>query len=462
MSDQPSRGVTLTQPRADLPIASEFEVMQRMSQMFQASGLYTNIQNVAQAIAIVQTGRELGIGPSMALREIYIIPGQGRPTLSAAILAALVQRDHGDDALRVVESTDEVCRVLYRRRSWDTPQQITFTISDAERALLVKPKSNWEKYPRAMLRSRAISEACRAGFSDSIMGLYSTEELAPEDVTVTPDGELVYDAAATPAPAAATPLPPEHERATIETVGDRAIDVVTGEIVDKAAPAQDPDEALRATVLASLVTSPDAVAKLPKPAEEMTAAELEKTLSWLRNRAKRAQATPQQVTPQQVTPQQASEPATQPAQEGPAPDPFSQARDLRADVAVRLANATPADLDQLAAETVTSVEGDAVSQAKAQEILDCVEFAERVLKAPSAGKLAQVEIDVAAARTAIKIGEDHRDALIALARRVRTQRGWATGEPALASAARVAPADADANVAEGLAPTDAELAAVAL
>jgi len=164
---------------------------------------------------------------------------------------------------------------------------------------------------------------------------------------------------------------------------------------------------------------------------------LGKTVTWLRNRAKRAHAIPQQATSQQ-----ASEPATQPAQEGPAPDPFSQARDLRADVAVRLANATPADLDQLAAEAVTSVEGDAVSQAKAQEILDCVEFAERVLKAPSAGKLAQVEIDVAAARTAIKIGEDHRDALIALARRVRTQRGWATGEPATVV---VAPAGATAG-----------------
>ena len=445
MSDQPSRAVTLTQPRTDMPSVSEFEVLQRMSNAFHQSGLYKNIGNVAQAIAIVQTGRELGIGPSMALREMYIIPGQGRPTLSAALLNALVQRDHGDNAIRVVENTDELCRVKYQRRSWATPEYTSFSMDDARRAGLVKAGSNWEKYPRAMCRSRAISEACRAGFSDSIMGLYSTEELAPEDVTVTPDGELVYDAAATPAPAAATPRPPEHERVTIETVGDRAIDVLTGEIVDKAVLAQDPDEALRAEVTAGLTADVDAQAKLPKVAEQMTAEELEKTLTWLRNRAKRAQATPHQ----QAIPQQASEPATQPAQEGPAPDPFSQARDLRADVAVRLANATPADLDQLAAEAVTSVEGDAVSQAKAQEILDCVEFAERVLKAPSAGKLAQVEIDVAAARTAITIGEDHRDALIALARRVRTQRGWATGEPAPASATR-------------LAPTDAELAAVAL
>jgi len=232
------------------------------------------------------------------------------------------------------------------------------------------------------------------------------------------EGDRVVDSPATP------PSKPAQARGSGLKVVDNC-------------PPQDPDEALRATVLASLATSPDAVAKLPKPAQEMTAEELEKTLTWLRNRAKRAQAIPQQATPQQ-----ASEPATQPAQEGPAPDPFSQARDLRADVAVRLANATPADLDQLAAETVTSVEGDAVSQAKAQEILDCVEFAERVLKAPSAGKLAQVEIDVAAARTAIKIGEDHRDALIALARRVRTQRGWATGEPATVV---VAPAGATAG-----------------
>jgi len=240
------------------------------------------------------------------------------------------------------------------------------------------------------------------------------------------EGERVVDSPATP------PSKPAQARGSgLKVVDNR--------------PPQDPDEALRAEVVAGLAADVDAEAKLPKAAEEMTAEELEKTLTWLRNRAKRAQATPHQ----QAIPQQASEPATQPAQEGPAPDPFSQARDLRADVAVRLANATPADLDQLAAEAVTSVEGDAVSQAKAQEILDCVEFAERVLKAPSAGKLAQVEIDVAAARTAITIGEDHRDALIALARRVRTQRGWATGEPAPASATR-------------LAPTDAELAAVAL
>ncbi len=235
MSDQPSRAVTLTQPRADMPSVSEFEVLQRMSNAFHQSGLYKNIGNVAQAIAIVQTGRELGIGPSMALREMYIISGQGRPTLSAALLNALVQRDHGDNAIRVVENTNEICRVKYQRRSWATPEYTSFSMDDARRAGLVKAGSNWEKYPRAMCRSRAISEACRAGFSDSIMGLYSTEELAPEDVTITADGELVYEHVATPALDTAAVNGRPTTGATVETAGGRTVDAVTGEIVNPVA-----------------------------------------------------------------------------------------------------------------------------------------------------------------------------------------------------------------------------------
>jgi len=237
MTSDDTRGVTLTQPRADLPSASEFEVMQRMSKMFSDSGLYKNVANVAQAIAVVQTGRELGIGPSMALREMYIIPGQGRPTLSAALLTALVQRDHGDNAIKIVESTNDLCRVQYKRRSWPSPVDLTFSLEDAHRAGLGKrgsrnpdEPSNWEKYPRAMLRSRAISEACRSAFQDSIMGLYSVEELAPESVTVTPEGELVYQ----PSTGGADVI--EGER-IVQTASGRIVDTATGEIIEQASPA---------------------------------------------------------------------------------------------------------------------------------------------------------------------------------------------------------------------------------
>jgi hypothetical protein len=45
---------------------------------------------------------------------------------------------------------------------------------------------------------------------------------------------------------------------------------------------------LREEVEAGLASDADASAKLPKPADEMTADELEKTLTWLRNRARRS------------------------------------------------------------------------------------------------------------------------------------------------------------------------------
>lgn len=51
--------------------------------------------------------------------------------------------------------------------------------------------------------------------------------------------------------------------------------------------ADDRAASLRAEVSAGLAKDNDAAAKLPKAADEMTTDELEKTLVWLRNRAKR-------------------------------------------------------------------------------------------------------------------------------------------------------------------------------
>lgn len=242
MSDQPSRGVTLTQPHADLPTESEFVLMQRMSRMFQESGLYRNIDSIAKCIALVQTGRELGIPPAAALRSFSFIGG--KPTASAEMLAALIYRDHGNNALKVLEATSERCVVEYQRRGWDAPGRVTFSMADADAAGLLKGDKrnmNWDKYPRAMLRSRAISEAARTAFQDSILGMYTSEELAPEDVTVTADGELVYGQTApqaldTPnAPSVDATTDTHTTATTVETAGGRTVDAVTGEIVNPVA-----------------------------------------------------------------------------------------------------------------------------------------------------------------------------------------------------------------------------------
>lgn len=253
MTDQPTqltqstRAVALSQPRADLPSESEWTIIQRMSRMFAESGLYPHIKNVAQAIAIVQTGRELGVPPSVALREFSVIGG--KPAASSAILAALAQRDHGDLALRVTAITDEACTVEFRRRGWPAPTTTTFTMTDAKRAGLLdpqqtrngvrEPNANWAKFPRDMLRSRAISQACRTAFQDSTLGMYTPEELAPESVTVSPEGDLVYQ----PSAGQADVIEGEqvtHTTHTTETPAGRTVDTVTGEIVE---PPADPTPA---------------------------------------------------------------------------------------------------------------------------------------------------------------------------------------------------------------------------
>lgn len=85
------------------------------------------------------------------------------------------------------------------------------------------------------------------------------------------EGDRVVDSpVAVPVPA---PRAPRADRAGLKVVAER--------------PADDRAETLRGEVAAGLAADRDAAAKLPKSADEMTADELEKTLSWLRNRAKR-------------------------------------------------------------------------------------------------------------------------------------------------------------------------------
>jgi hypothetical protein len=83
--------------------------------------------------------------------------------------------------------------VLVRADDPQHPFQVTWTMQDAKAAGL-DGKSNWKKYPRAMLKARAISEVAREGAEDVLMGLaYTADEMGAvvnEDGTVI-DAEVV-------------------------------------------------------------------------------------------------------------------------------------------------------------------------------------------------------------------------------------------------------------------------------
>jgi hypothetical protein len=154
------------------------------------------VKSAEDALVRVMTGRSIGLTLAQSLRGVYVV--NGRPGLDASLMQALCQRHPECEAFEFEESTDTraVLRVKRRGRK---EQKIPWTIQDAERALLVKEESSWQKYPRQMLRARCRADGARLEFADVLFGLYSVEEL--RDGVIDTTGIAVQHDPAGPAPA---------------------------------------------------------------------------------------------------------------------------------------------------------------------------------------------------------------------------------------------------------------------
>lgn len=149
--------------------------------------------NAGNLFFAVEYADALGISRIHALTSIHVI--EGKPSASADLMAAMVRgaghklRVLGDDTYAEVS--------LVRRDDPDFEFKVRWTLERAQNAgLLMKggKRGNWEKYPAAMLKARAISEVVRMGASDVMAGvIYTPEELG---ATVTEDGGLLEGVAA--------------------------------------------------------------------------------------------------------------------------------------------------------------------------------------------------------------------------------------------------------------------------
>ena len=195
-----SNDIALTRPDPTLTMDTLRAQMEAAKRFVDSGLLPAAIKTPQQALTIMQMGRELGIPATYALRNIHIIGG--KPVGAAELLMALVRRSYGQAAIRVREGTNESCTVEYREQGWDGVSSLTFSMEDAKRAKL-DTKDVWRAYPRAMLRSRAVSEAVRTAFPECIANLYTPEELGAE-VEVTSDGGVeIVDVPAEPVKAEA-------------------------------------------------------------------------------------------------------------------------------------------------------------------------------------------------------------------------------------------------------------------
>ena len=149
-----------------------FTEMDQMAGAIAASGLF-GMKDKNSVLALMAVAQAEGLHPATAARDFHII--QGRPALKADAMLARFQNAGGKVDWK--DYTDEKVTGVFSHPNGGS-LAVTWTIEQATKIGLVKPGSGWQKFPRAMLRSRCISEGIRSVFPGSVTGFYSPEEVA--------------------------------------------------------------------------------------------------------------------------------------------------------------------------------------------------------------------------------------------------------------------------------------------
>lgn len=175
----------IEKPINETPSLNEFQIMKETAGMLVKTGFLPQaIKTPEQAVAIILTGRELGIGTMAALNTINVI--QGKPTVSPQLMLALIERSGQLEDIRIDQSNDGgvVCTMKRKGRS---PHSEPFGPKQAT-AMGLSGKDNYKKQAATMYRWRAVAACARVVFPDIILGLYTPDEMGAD---VNEDGEML-------------------------------------------------------------------------------------------------------------------------------------------------------------------------------------------------------------------------------------------------------------------------------
>jgi hypothetical protein len=163
----------------------DWAVIRQQAEVLVKTGfLPQSIKTPEQAMAIILTGRELGIGAMAALNTINVI--QGKPTISPQLMLGLINRSGELEDIKIdTGAQGATCTIKRRGRS-----AYTARFGPAEAAAMgLNGKDNYKKQAATMYKWRAVADACRATFADVLLGLYTPDEMgATTDVET---GEIV-------------------------------------------------------------------------------------------------------------------------------------------------------------------------------------------------------------------------------------------------------------------------------
>ncbi|MFD8611040.1 recombinase RecT [Streptomyces sp. NPDC059631] len=196
----------------------------------------------ASVLWAMEYGRALGLDVVTTITTIHVI--KGKPTQSADLM--LGRARSAGHRVRVKSERTRCVVAIQRADDPDDESVVEWTLDDAVTAGLCELRDNrtwardqngkptsWEKYPRAMLRARAIAEAVRIACPEVLHGaIYTPEELG---AVVDQEGQpvTVERADAPPVEQVATVVqstpngPPQEERRDYLAEAQAAKDAAT-------------------------------------------------------------------------------------------------------------------------------------------------------------------------------------------------------------------------------------------
>ena len=151
------------------------QIAQYMGELAFKSGIY-KVSKPEAAAMIMLKGYELGFPMTASAEFITLIEG----TVGLTPRGAMAIMQSHPEIIKSVDVTDIEkdgkyygckCEIVRIKNGQEYKYTKTFTMDDAQKAELIKPKSGWEKYPQQMCQWRALGFAADLACPDLLAGL---------------------------------------------------------------------------------------------------------------------------------------------------------------------------------------------------------------------------------------------------------------------------------------------------
>jgi len=164
-----------------LPSEHEMMVFTTISKQAAESNFYKNFGGQPGIMMTILAARELGVPPMLALNG-GIANIQGKLEISARLMNAMMRR--AGIKISIQKSSDDECVLVGSRSDSGDTVTVSYTVSEAQKAGLVKPGGGWVKNPKDMCFARAISRLARQIAPDIIGGCYVEGEIKATEAEI--------------------------------------------------------------------------------------------------------------------------------------------------------------------------------------------------------------------------------------------------------------------------------------